>query len=138
MIRRASLLSSFWGWAALVLAAMLFVGGALLSDYTRDWAWFARSGCAVVIIGILLTSQQIFLHLERLSIRRSVPVRRRQNAASKDINPSNHDWANDPHMRRWLDGVEEVSWINERWGLILLLLGTVVWGFGDLLGLINV
>lgn len=119
-------------WIIYTLASSLLAAGVMMSLQTEQPEWFARSGCLVVILGIGLTSQQIFRHLEQLRSRRGDVVKHRYSD-QHDTNPSNHDWANDPQLRRWLHEDEEQSWANERHGLILLVLGTLVWGFGDLL-----
>lgn len=121
----------------LSLAFLILCVGIALSVWWQDWLWFARSGCAMTMLGVLLTSQQVFDHLDRLKMRRGLSSKHRYQHPENDINPSNHDWANDPAMRRWLADDEEVSWLNERRGLVLLCFGTLVWGFGDLFNLLG-
>lgn len=114
-----------WGMTALALVA-----GVLLSLRSGDWGWFARSGSVVVAIGIVLTSHQIFEHNRRLLAYQ----RRRHGRVAGGA--SDHDWADENSMRRLIRARhdEEDHWRREFSGFYMLVGGTLVWGFGDLLG----
>jgi hypothetical protein len=47
-----------------------------------------------------------------------------------------HDWAGDDGMKSLARSrsLEEDTWDIEAHGLYLLIAGTLIWGFGDLLG----
>ena len=47
-----------------------------------------------------------------------------------------HDWAGDDGMKSLArsGSLEEDTWDIEAHGLYLLIAGTLIWGFGDLLG----
>jgi hypothetical protein len=112
---------------ALLLSLIMLGSGIVLSLHLFDWSWFSRSGCLVVVIGIFLTSSQIIENSRRLKSRRSY----------NDQN-FHRDFA-DKHKQRALQrsrGLEEDIWENGLRGFYLLIVGTLVWGFGDLAGLL--
>ena len=112
---------------ALLLSFISVLFGGWYSLSTHDWSWFARSGSVVVIIGILLTSSQIIENSRRLKKRRH-------------YNEDNfhRDFANDypaPSSKHH-QIYEEDIWVSGLHGLYLLVAGTLIWGFGDLLGIL--
>lgn len=108
---------------------LLVAGGTGLGYWLDDWDWLARAGSLIVIVGIILTSQQIFQHLDSL-------VDQQIRKGAGDRSRSDRDWA---HLgkkhgllnRRYSD---EFVWRLEAHGLYLLITGTAIWGFGDLIG----
>ena len=50
---------NLWAWG---LTAFSLCAGLVVSLKTADWTWFSRSGAAVVAVGIVLTSRQVFEH----------------------------------------------------------------------------
>lgn len=94
--------------------------GALLSMRTNDWTWLSRAGSLVVIIGIVLTSHQIIEHMRNLS--------RNQQRDLK----FNRDWATED-KQQFIHEDRQVTWMSEKYGLYMLIIGTFVWGFGDLI-----
>ena len=104
---------------------LLLACGITLSLLAGDWQWFSRAGCAVVIVGILLTSSQIREHSRRL-----------RRLRGQLVSQSQRDWAGEERARSLVraSGEQEVTWEIEGHGLYVLILGTLVWGFGDLLG----
>ena len=96
--------------------------GALVSVELDDWGWFSRSGSLVVINGIILTSQQIIQHIQSLGQYQQ----QRHSQFHKDwAHEEKHHLIHDDHENRWK---------SEKYGLYMLILGTLVWGFGDLIG----
>jgi flagellar biogenesis protein FliO len=91
----------------------------------QDWQWFSRSGSLIVILGIYLTSSQIIENSHRLGQRRS---------AHKDGN-FQRDWARDKQEKilHHARNHEEETWVMGKCGFNLLIIGTLIWGFGDLL-----
>ena len=110
---------------AMLLSALVAAAGIWFSLSTMDWSWFARSGSLVVIIGIFLTSSQIIENSRKLKHRR----------AYHDHN-FNRDFADDikQHTLERSRSLDEDSWENGLRGLYLLVTGTLIWGFGDLIG----
>lgn len=111
--------------AYLLTCASLGVG-LLLSLFYGNWQWFARSGSLVVVIGILLTSTQIIEELQQMRLRRW------RNEHHQD-SWSNHDWVDDTQSQKTLRSIEDDP-LGRGQGLYLLIMGTLIWGFGDLLG----
>jgi hypothetical protein len=110
---------------ALLLSAIVFSGGIWFSLTLMDWSWFSRSGSLIVIIGIVLTSSQIIENSRKLKMRRS----------HHDHN-FNRDFADDI-KKQTLErsrSLDEDIWENGLRGLYLLVAGTLIWGFGDLVG----
>ena len=110
---------------ALLLSAIVIAGGIWFSLKFMDWNWFARSGSLIVIIGILLTSSQVIENSRKLKMRRS----------HHDHN-FNRDFANDIKKQtlKRSRSLDEDIWENGLRGLYLLVAGTLIWGFGDLVG----
>ena len=121
-----------YGLASLALAAGLFV-----SLTTSNWSWLSRSGSAVVVIGILLTSSQILEHSRRLKRRRPDWERRSSTLVKDGLIHTPQDFASEERLRSvaHASNYEENTWEIEGYGLHILILGTLVWGFGDLVGL---
>lgn len=111
-------------WSYL-LVLLLLSGGVVLSLATDDWEWLARAGCAVVVVGVLLTSSQIREHSRRL-----------RRLRGQLTGQSQRDWAGEERSRTLVRAVgeQEMAWEIEGHGLYILIVGTLVWGFGDLLG----
>ena len=112
---------------ALLLSALVLAAGIGLSIEQDDWTWFARSGSMVVVIGIFLTSSQIIENSRRLRIRRNHHEQNFHRDFAEDIKRGTLE------RSRSLD---EDIWENGLRGFYLLIVGTLVWGFGDLAGFI--
>lgn len=111
---------------ALLLSFVVIAGGIWFSLNLMDWSWFSRSGSLIVIIGVFLTSSQIIENSRKLRMRRS----------HHDHN-FNRDFADDL-KKNTLDrsrSLDEDTWENGLRGLYLLVSGTLIWGFGDLVGI---
>lgn len=97
--------------------------GLWMSLTSGDWHWFSRSGSLLVVLGVLLTSHQIIENSRRLKHRRT-------------LHASNfkHDFAGDydQHKLDQSSWNEEDAWQSGLRGLYLLVVGTLIWGFGDL------
>jgi hypothetical protein len=99
----------------------------MTSLHFDDWSWLSRCGSLVVVIGITLTSSQILDHIRLLKLR--------------ELNLSgelNRDWASEERKQALLESRfnEETTWTNERSGFLMLIAGTLIWGFGDLVGVL--
>lgn len=110
---------------ALLLSAAVFVLGVWLSIDQNDWTWFARSGSMIVVIGIFLTSSQIIENSRRLKIRRSHHEHNFNRDFAEEIKRGTLERSR---------GLDEDIWENGLRGFYLLVVGTLVWGFGDLVG----
>jgi len=123
---------------AYILVMVALGTGLTLASQTGDWQWFSRAGSVVVVIGILLTSSQIIEHGKRLRLRRLDWEAANGLAREKHEtnNPLNRDWAQGNLVRQLAHSrtQQEDTWINEGHGLYMLVGGTLIWGFGDLVG----
>lgn len=96
-----------------------------ISYANQDWQWFSRAGSLIVILGIYLTSSQIIENSHRLGQHRE---------AHNDGN-FQRDWVSDKrktilrHERKH----EKETWVMGKCGFNLLIIGTLIWGFGDLI-----
>ncbi|MCK5647822.1 MAG: hypothetical protein KAI22_02995 [Gammaproteobacteria bacterium] len=109
------------------LSAVILLLSIYISYVNQDWQWFSRSGSMIVILGIYLTSSQIIENSHRLGQHR---------AAYKDGN-FQRDWARGKRgniLRHTLNHEEE-TWVMGKCGFNLLIIGTLIWGFGDLFSL---
>lgn len=97
--------------------------GMILSIELGDWNWFSRCGSLVVVYGIILTSHQIIEHMQHLG---------RQQRRDSMVN---RDWGADAR-HHFLHDDDEQRWRSEKNGLYMLIVGTLIWGFGDLINLL--
>jgi len=109
---------------AYATACIILASGCLASISHGDWSWFSRCGSLVVVIGIILTSSQVLEHIRMLKMR--------QMNTHGDFT---RDWAKEERQQTLNDSRfhEEITWTNERSGLLMLITGTLIWGFGDLI-----
>ena len=105
---------------AYLIALAILTTGVFMSVKLDDWSWFSRAGSLLVINGIFLTSRQIIGHIQRLKLNQTKP---RQHSES--------DWASGDKYH--LIHADEKLWQSEQHGLYMLIIGTFIWGFGDLL-----
>lgn len=110
---------------AMLLSAVVTATGIWFSFSTANWNWFARSGSLVVIIGIFLTSSQIIENSRKLRHRRIYHDHNFRRDFAEDLKK---------HTLERSRSLEEDIWENGLRGLYLLVSGTLIWGFGDLLG----
>jgi hypothetical protein len=111
---------------AYILALMTVILGVLVSFESGNWGWLSRAGSIIVIIGIILTSSQIIEHQRKLKRYRHIE----SNVSFQ------RDWAGEDSIRKLIESriKEEESWDIEGHGLYILIAGTIIWGFGDLVG----
>lgn len=107
-----------------IIALLIVIVGIVLSVELNDWGWFSRSGALLVVNGIVLTSRQIFEHMQQL----------KQLQFDYQCN-SQRDWASRDKRGMFSDS-KEIVWRNEKYGLYMLIAGTLIWGFGDLTNLL--
>lgn len=113
----------------LLTSILSIVCGVLASMYKHDFAWFARSGAIVVAVGIAILSRYILLGVN----------------LKPDIYhlPTGLSQTNPDHYKRL--GLPVPSGIQHDYDLklsigllgpIVSFIGTIIWGFGDLLNLL--
>lgn len=106
-----------------LIAFITVAAGIVLSINLGDWTWFSRSGSLVVVNGIILTSHQIILHMQNLS-----PYQ------GQKASQFNKDWAKE-EKHTFIHDDHEYRWKSEKNGLYMLIIGTLIWGFGDIFNL---
>jgi O-antigen ligase len=120
MIERRHGKPSHFTVKAYVAAVIALTLGALLSMNSHDWTWLSRSGSLVVIIGIILTSHHIIEHMRNLN-----------RSQQRDLK-FDRDWATE-EKQHYIHEDRQDTWVSEKYGLYMLVIGTFVWGFGDLI-----
>ena len=112
---------------ALILSFSVCAISIWMSLRYQNWIWFSRSGSIIVIIGIVLTSSHIIENSAKLNARR----RHHDNNFDRDFaGESKQDTLK--YSRRH----DEDIWESSLRGLYLLIAGTLIWGYGDLIGLL--
>jgi len=114
----------YFAVSSVAIAVLTLLLGVLLSLSLGNWGWLSRSGSLVVVNGIILTSHQIIDHINRL----------KQHQSSRPLQ-FGRDWAG-AEKRQLIHVLEGSVWQSEKYGLYMLIFGTLVWGFGDLLNLL--
>ena len=106
-----------------LLAAVLSAGlGLWASAATGDWMWFARSGAVMTALGLVLASRKILI--ARADLVALLADMERADGAERTARLDSFK-----RLQRDLD-----RQVMEKVGFGLLIVGTIVWGFGDLLG----
>ena len=106
-----------------VLATVVTMAAAIaLSIGTADWTWFARSGAIITALGLVLASRKVLI--ARADLLALLADMERADGTERTAR-----LASFKRLQRDLD-----RQVMEKAGFALLILGTLVWGFGDLVG----
>ena len=112
---------------ALILSVAVSSLSIWLSIHYQDWVWFSRSGSIIVIIGIVLTSSHIIENSGKLHARR----RHHDNNFGRDFADETKQ-----ETLKYSRRHDEDIWESSLRGLYLLIAGTLIWGYGDLISLL--
>lgn len=109
-------------WLLVTLAAAALAASLVGSALTEESHWFARSGAVVTVLGLLLTIKHNVLSSSR-DINAIVAEKRHYAyfAPDKDSPVHQKDLQMARHIMR-----------DEYLGLAFTVVGTVVWGYGDI------
>ncbi|MBB5191757.1 hypothetical protein HNQ50_002487 [Silvimonas terrae] len=112
--------------AMLFLAIVLALSGLLLGFLLRNFIWFARFGALVVSVGITL--------LSRASIIREDIIAHVQQVETglSHVDPAHYEQMGVP-APEWVLVDKRTRAAVGVWGPAVSFVGTVIWGFGDLL-----
>ena len=108
------LLGNVWVIGSICLLSIII--GVALSIHHSEWIWFSRFGAIVTIAGLLLSNSTVFSDGIYLShgANGGIPIRTKEKFIKKTT----------PEIREKGDRVF--------YGILFTILGTVIWGFGDL------
>lgn len=108
------------------IAILLSLGGLLIGYVCEDFTWFARFGALVVAIGITLLSRASLIRQDIMThvLQSETGLSHLNPEHYKQIGEPVPDWVHEDHQTRAAVGV---------WGPLVSFIGTLIWGFGDLL-----
>lgn len=108
------------GIVIIVFSCFVFLIGIIISIYSNNWIWFNRFGSLITIAGVLLTMSPIFIRGVYLS----------QSECG--------GWAWTDKDGKLLTTTSEDRKIGNNiiTGIFISIIGTLIWGFGDLIGLV--
>lgn len=106
----------------LLASALSVAAGIWASATTDDWMWFARSGAVLTALGLVLASRKILI--ARADLVALLAEMERADGAERTARLESFK-----RLQRDLD-----RQVMEKAGFGLLIAGTIVWGFGDLVG----
>jgi hypothetical protein len=118
------------GW--LTLAAIVLAAGVVVSVTTAESQWFARSGCILVVIGVYMTGTEFLLHGSASHASSSSTMNTEDDPGYKEAYEA--DMARREYEGDRYDPRFSSVWLKEWIGFYLVIAGSVIWEFGDLLG----
>ncbi len=116
----------------LIASLIVTLIGILLSYNSGDWTWFSRSGSLLVVIGIIVAVKDINKSLAELEDRKLTDYlleklkERRPDIDENEIHDSKKEIM---ELTK-----EKIAIFYRRVEVSILITGTVIWGFGDLIG----
>lgn len=103
-------------WKAIIFSIFLLsIFGVLPSIYFNDWSWFSRSGALLVCFGVYIAwlDYKGMIENDILKLRSSLDTQIAE--IFDEFNAKNKSYFN-------------------RIEFLVVILGTLIWGYGDLLG----
>jgi hypothetical protein len=108
----------------LVVTISIVIVSLFVSFYTLDFAWFGRAGSVMTILGLMLTIKHTILSDTR-DIHKVVMARQHYSVFAPERDSDSYR----EHMEMARNSIRD-----EYIGFTLTILGTVIWGYGDLAG----
>jgi hypothetical protein len=105
-------------------AAVLVVTGVLISICLSDFSWLTRFGALVTFIGIVVLNRPVI-------IRRDILPHVKMTTGLSSLDPGHYRLVNEPVPDAVVEDRRSRNAV--RVGILITLMGTVIWGFGDLL-----
>jgi drug/metabolite transporter (DMT)-like permease len=103
------------------VVALISVAISLVASfYSEQWHWFGRSGSIMAICGVILTIRPII----RLGLKKWIEVQNTIDGGS--FKP--------PPEEKEKDRQSDLDHKASQIGSFLAILGTIIWGYGDLVG----
>lgn len=114
-----------------IAALIILLTGMVPSIFTNDWTWFGRSGAILTAYGIVIT----YLDLQGFLAKSVEDI-----SARIDKHLETHDLSQVPDEK--IDQIEAqkdaifagIIKSMRRVEFSILVLGTIIWGYGDLIG----
>ena len=127
-----------------LLAALLVLAlGVIGSIYDPDGRWFQRSGSLVIVVVVFQVLRWRFSYIRTKELLEISVwaltfgvvlkwLRKKPKLSPEERHKQAHDYASETYKGDWeaLETEEIWLWITEAF---LIIIGTLVWGFGDLL-----
>jgi hypothetical protein len=110
-------------WIAFSVTAIGFAHSFII----KDFQWFQRIGSILVCIGILLLARPSFVNQPLL-----LPVKKLDSPYDSN-DPEHYKYIGEPIPEPVVEDVKNRNAVN-KYGPIITSFGTVIWGYGDLLG----
>jgi hypothetical protein len=110
-------------WFLTMIALFAMISSLVTSVRYNDWQWFGRSGSIITLCGAVLSVRRLI----RFGPRQMVINENTIEGGEYD-NPKAQRRYKEQERQQFLDHVAATV------GLVLLVFGSLIWGYGDLLG----
>jgi hypothetical protein len=111
-------------WVVFLVTISIVSASLFVSVHTSDFAWFGRSGSVMTILGLMLTIKHTIFSDTR-DIHKVVMEREHYSVYAPERDSEDYK----EHMDKARKSIRD-----EYIGFTLTIVGTVVWGYGDLAG----
>jgi hypothetical protein len=108
---------------------LVLIVGILISLITSNWLWFSRSGSILVVIGVLMTAYDIESSLKNTKFLEF--ILKEMEARKKYVTNDEKEFVTE-HLESRITSV--FGGFFKFLEIKILIIGTLVWGFGDLVG----
>lgn len=112
---------------------VIFITGIIISYYCNEWSWFSRSGSLIVICGLLIARWDFTNNIneENLDILNPYFIKHCKRRGDGTLDPQRlEDTKKELRTQLFLYTKSEYRSAE----LIIIAIGTFIWGFGDLIG----